>query len=301
MRFFVLFILGLILGFWQPSFAQFVLPEKQLLADSGITHIRIFKQSFGELKRDRDWQVSPNDTFTESLYYDIRLDTEAFYLQDFHYQHGKLFTHRSWVYNDTGLILASIIDYPNMPGMSRRSIVHFDSNGEFTTLKWGAHNRNQVTKGNQMGIMLYDIFYGENDSTVIVQDISEFKRTSSYYYQGKCSSIHRWEWTMENGKPIKYTESKKSYPFDKKEQGVKESTSFNVKEDGTLILFGWYSDNIDYTRISLSNWLQKVDPIRFAGPPMVLDSFPEYSMVMFEPAFTSISPAYRLRFEYLKE
>ncbi|MBI1221622.1 MAG: hypothetical protein GC180_03375 [Bacteroidetes bacterium] len=283
-----------------PVSAQYILPRQELLVDSGIRKIKIYKQEFGIYERLRVDEINLPDSFQEHLSWEIDLDSLGKIQEDKHWNHSFISYRRQWKYDDTGRIIYNSWNWMNLPDLSTTTTITDIDGGGYILQIFTKDQVTSIQKVDADNNLIYDAYYRGNDSTIFIQDVEQNKQVKRTYRNGKVIQLELWEWKMKNGKPVTYTELSQSFPNNSLTPIENKSEIFQVNEDGSLKLFGNFSGNNVYQKINFRNRYKKASGIQYNGPAMILDNFRMYSELMFEPSFTPDAPAYRLRYEYLK-
>jgi len=234
------------------SFGQYILPKAQLLIDSGIHRIEIYRESIGVFNFYSKDTLSKEANPVKILHYIILLDDSARIIQEQPVYDGETEGGTSYRYDDKGRLIETA-KYTGETKTSWAKVVDHE-NGQVERIFMDGERRYQYVIDDSNGICLYSGFYRETDSTITTQDPEKYLRTQYFYRKGELLLKKEWQWIVKDGRPIQYVERYHQYVKDRDRKMGSTEEVFPVKEDGSLKLHGWFSDNIEYTSKRLENW-----------------------------------------------
>ncbi len=268
MRYLFSFLATLFFGL---SFGQYVLPKTQLLKDSGIHRVEVYWESLGVFNIYSKDTISQVISPVKKLHYIILLDDSGRVIQEQGVHDKGLGGRTTYGYDEKGRLIETA-QYSGEIKTSWAYVKELD-NGKVESLFMDRGRKYQWVIDDSNGICLFSGLYRETDSTITTQEPDKYLRTQYFYSKGKLSVKKEWQWIVKNGKPIRYVERHHQYAKDRDRKRGRSEEVFPVKEDGSLTLHGWYSDNIEYTSKRLENWDKPGPKLLPSSIPLVLNDY----------------------------
>lgn len=253
------------------SFAQYVLPKQQMLIDSSIHRVEIYRESIGVFNVYSKDTISLEFAPIKHLHYIILLDDSGRIVQEQSADNGELGGRTTYQYDEKGQLVETA-KYTRAKKTSWAKVQALE-NGQVERIFMDGQRKYQYVIDDSNGICIFSGFYRETDSTITTQDPASYLRTQYFYRSGELIVKKEWQWIVKDGKPIRYVERHHQYIKDRdRKMGTTEEV-FPVMEDGTLKLHGWYRDNIEYTSKRLENWAEPGPQLLPSSINRILDDY----------------------------